>query len=80
MVIVRELEIINMRAHFAKSFSTSQGKYIEPSSGGNGETHLNHKPRQQNNNYNNQRNNNNLRFNQYNNQNLNTVGSRSRSS
>jgi len=50
------------------SFSTTHRKHSEPNSGGNGQTHLNHKPKQQNNNYNNQRNNNNLRFNHDNNQ------------
>jgi len=67
MVIVQELESNNMSAHFANSFSTTQRKHSEPNCDGNGQTHFNHKPRQQNNNYNNQRNNNNLRFNHDNN-------------
>jgi len=71
MVIVQELESNSMRAHFANSFSTTQKKHSEPNSGGIGQTHFNHKPRQQNNNYNNQRINNNLRFNQDENQNYN---------
>jgi len=73
-VIVQELEINNMRAHFANSFSTTQRKKSEPNSGGNAQTHFNHKPRQQNSNYNNQRNSNNLSFNHDNNQNKNTYG------
>jgi len=49
LVIVQELESNNMRAHFANSFSTTQRKNSEPNSGGNVQTHFNHKPRQQNN-------------------------------
>jgi len=74
MVKVQELESNNMRAHFANSFSTTQRKHSEPNSVGNGQTHFNHKPRQLNNNYNNQRNNNNLRFNHDSNQNKNQYG------
>jgi len=74
MVIVQELESNNIRAHFANSFSTTQRKNSEPNSGGIAQTHFNHKPRQQNNNYNDQQKNNNLRFNHDNNQKKNTYG------
>jgi len=46
MVILQELENSNIRDHFANSFLTFQRKYNEQDSGGNGQTHLNHKPRQ----------------------------------
>jgi len=72
MVIIQELESNNTMAHFANSFSTSRRKYNKPTSGGNGQTYLNHKPRQQNNNFSSQRNINKLRFNQGNNQDQNT--------